>query len=153
MNQTILTIYNNCLEEVRKANVEDTRRLGFLTQMFTGGQSDAEKPISEFDANMKIELNRISERYTASAEVRELTEWMLEQMDIQRDNTRIKYAFAAVQRHLIPLVHCLSNEDAASLAERFESAFPRRERFPSHIELIAKLREQSRSINEKSRSG
>ncbi len=152
MNQTVRTIYSNCLEDVCNATEKNARRLGFVTRMFTGRQSDAEKPLFEFDANMKAELNRLSMRHASSAEVREMTEWMLEQMDAQRDNPRIKYAFAAVQRHLIPLVPCLSMEDAALLAELFEHAFPRRERFPSHVELIAALREQAQSIK-KRRSG
>ena len=150
VNQTIIALYDKFLKEGHRASSKDIGHFWALSRIFTGKPSDVERLLPDFDARVKAELERLSEQHAASTEIRELTEWMLDQTDVQGDNPQVKYAFMAVQRHILPLIGCLSGGDAAHLAERFENAYPRQERFPSHVELIQKLKEQSCRINKES---
>ena len=144
MNYTLANIYSSFLEDAHKATINDVHKFGALTRIFTGKQSDVERLLPAFDERIKAELETLSREGTSSAEVKVLAEWMLSQTDTQKDDPQIKYALIAVQRHLLLLIRYLDNKDAAYLAERFESAFPRQERFPSHIELLKKLKAQSK---------
>lgn len=143
INETIVSIYEDYLKEVQKVASEDTRRFGGLTRMFTGKPSVTESLLPQFDDKVQNELFTLSQQQPGSAAIRELAEWMLEQFNAKRDDPQIKYSLMAVQRHLKPLIGFLGPEDAFCLAEEYEGAFPRHERFPSHVELIAGLREQS----------
>jgi hypothetical protein len=144
LNQTIVMIYENYLEEMSAAEAADAHHLGGLSRMFTGKQSDKQALLPVFDSKLAAELNRLFGQDSDSAEVCELAEWMQEQVTAYRSNPSVKYSFMAVQRHLIPLVGCLSSEDAAVLLKEYETAIPKRERFPIHTELLSKLKEQSK---------
>lgn len=144
VNQSIVIIYEKYLENMCEAASDEARHLSGLSRMFTGKRSKTEELLPEFDAEVETELNRQFERQSSSAEVREQADWMLDQVSANRNEPRLKYALMAVQRHLIPLISCLSREDAAFLAQKFEAVIPRRERFPVQKELIKKLHEQSR---------
>lgn len=148
--QTILMIYENYRHNVRRAAAQDARHLGALSRILTGKRSDIEELLPDFDAKVEAELERLSREQPDSTAIRELAQWMLEQFEAQQNEPQIRYAFMAVQRHLIPLIGFLSDSDAACLAEKFETAFPYRERFPSHTELIKKLKVQSCNRNKQS---
>jgi|GEM_PF-2257595 len=145
VNQSIVMIYEKYLGNMCEAASDEARHLGALSRMFTGKRSKTEELLPAFDAEVEIELNRQFEKQSSSAEVRELADWMLDQVTTKRDEPRIKYVFMAVQRHLIPLISCLNREDAAILSQKFETVIPHRECFPVQKELIKKLREQSRT--------
>jgi len=145
MFQSVVTIYENYLENMNKDASNETRRLGGLSRLFTGKQSGAEALTTAFDAAIETELNQMLENPISSAEIRRLADWMQEQVTANRDEPKLKYAFMAVQRHILPLVGGLSRDDAAYLMQKLESAIPKRERFPVHQQLIGKLRERSRT--------
>ena len=144
VNQTIVTIYENYLEEMSAAAAAEARHLGGLSRLLTGKQGGSEVLLTAFDSKLAAELNGLLEQKPESAEIRELGEWMLEQLAAYQSNPPVKYSFMAVQRHLIPLVEGLSGGDAEVLFKKFETAVPKRERFPIYTELLSKLKEQSK---------
>lgn len=141
VNQAITEIYENYLDAVNKATAKDVHRFGGLSRIFTGRQSYVERLLPDFDDKLGTTLRQLYQTASSSAEVRELAEWMVEQVYAHKDDQRVKYHLMAQLRHLTPLVGALNSTDAASLAERLEAAFPRRERFPIHMQLITKLKE------------
>lgn len=145
VNQSIIMIYENYLDETSAADAKEARHFGALSRIFTGKQSESQALLPVFDAKLSSELNLLFSRDSASSEVRELAEWMLDKATEFEDNSSVKYSFMAVQRHLLPLVGCLRSEDAAALFQKYEAAIPKRERFPIHTELLKKLKNQSQS--------
>ena len=144
VNHTIVVIYENYLEDMRNEASKEARRFDSVSRIITGKRSKTEELLPAFDERLETELNRLFGHQSNSADVRELAELMLDQVSDNRDEPQLKYSFMAVQRHLIPLVSCLSSGDASILVKKFETAIPSRERFPVHKELIKKLREQSK---------
>ena len=143
VSSSIITIYENYLEEMRRAALSDARHFGGLSKILTGKQGRAAELLPVFDARLENEIKLLFGQQSSSGEVRELAEWMLERVEDSRDEPRLKYSLMAVQRHLLPLISCLSGEDAAVLKEKFETVIPRRERFPVQKNLISRLREQA----------
>jgi len=143
VSQSIITIYENYLEEIRRAALEDARHFGGLSKILTGKQGRAAELLPVFDARLESEIKLLFGQQSSSEEVRELAEWMLGQLEENGNEPRLKYSLMAVQRHLLPLISCLSGEDAAVLKKKFETVIPRRERFPVQNNLIGKLREQA----------
>ncbi len=143
LNQTIPMIYDNYTEEMNKAAVEDARHFGGLSRIITGKGSGSEDLMPAFDCRLQAELNRLFGEQSDSEGVRELAEFMIDQVAVNRDEPRLKYSFIAVQRHLIPLTGCLNSADAAYLYKKFNAVIPRRERFPVQNKLVTKLKEQS----------
>ena len=144
VSSSIITIYENYLEEMRRAALADARHFGGLSKILTGKQGRAAELLPVFDARLENEIKLLFGQQSSSGEVRELAEWMLERIEDSRYEPRLKYSLMAVQRHLLPLIGCLSGEDAAVLKEKFETVIPRQERFPVQKNLISKLREQAR---------
>ncbi|MFB0921366.1 MAG: hypothetical protein QMB62_10890 [Oscillospiraceae bacterium] len=143
INPEISAIYENYLEETGRADAAEARRFEWLSRMFTGRPSGAEVLLQAFDTNLKDGLDRLYGQTSGSAEIRELAEWMLEQVGNNQSRPQVKYSLMAALRHIIPLTAYLNVEDAVSLSKSIKAAIPSRERFPVHNELIDKLKKQS----------
>ena len=144
MNRTIKMIYEHYLEAMDKTVLDEARHFGGITRLLVGKKSESESLLPAFDAALETALSHVLQEQPSSGEVRELAEWMLMQVKENWDKPQLKYSLMAVLRHIIPLICCLSREDASILAEKFETAFPRREQFPIHKELIIKLKERTK---------
>jgi len=108
VSSSIITIYENYLEEMRRAALADARHFGGLSKIFTGKQGRAAELLPVFDARLENEIKLLFGQQSSSGEVRELAEWTLQRVEDSRDEPRLKYSLMAVQRHLLPLIGCLS---------------------------------------------
>jgi hypothetical protein len=136
-------IYESYCKAVSEAQENEARHLGGLSRFLTGKKSEADTLLPSFDAELEAELRQFYLQQPDSAEVLELSEWMLNKVDENCGKPQLKYSLMAVLRHLQPLLSCLNREDAAFLTKKFETVLPRREQFPIHKELISSLKSQS----------
>jgi hypothetical protein len=136
-------IYETYIKEASGAKSAEVHRFGGIGRVLTGRPSLAESLVPAFDAALAGEFKSIYAQNPDSNDVRELSEWMLLQTEDYRSEPELRYAFMAALRHLAPLAVNLETSDAEYLTKLFESAFPKRERFPAITELIERMRERS----------
>ena len=136
----IRALYDDYLADI--AQKEAKRKLGAGLFGSRGGVRD--DPCHErFAGDVEAALGRFAGEDHTPEEIRALLEYIYFSPESATQANSAYWMLLAVHRLTGPLVSALPTEDAAALAERYDTVYPRRARLPVQDEVLDTLRERA----------